>query len=1326
MISRYSVKKPMTIFVAVILVIILGVISFTNMTTDLLPSMDLPYVVVVTAYPGASPEKVELSVTKPIEQAVATTGGLKEITSVSQENSSMVLMEFVQGTDLDGVLIELSGYLDAIEGSFDENVSTPTVLKINPDMMPVMVASVDMEGKDIAEISKLVSEELLPALQRTDGVASITSMGVVEESLEIRMDQDKINALNQRVLAAVDGQLADAESEIANAQKELDEGREKLKSESAVQSGKLAEATNQLADAKLTLKIGLTTVTSAKAELAKTLPQLKTQEEELTALIAGVENLDNINQGIAGYEQGIAAQDAQITPLKTKLEGQYTQRKSLQEQIAALEGVSGSENELQNLKEQLAALNTDISTNETTLTGLEGKRAGLISQKQELEKTKAGIESALSAMGNPSLDELKMDLTELQAGIKTMEQSQRDLETQESELNAGLAKVETQEKQLEQGKITYSEAMATASANIAVGESAIKNAQEQFEAAKEAAYEKADLEGVITQQMIAQVLAAQNFSMPAGYLEEDGADYIVKVGDQFTSEQQLKDLVLFDTGEDVVGKIYLRDVAEVVFADNSEDIYAKVNGNDGILLMMNKQSIASTTEVSDSINKTIERLEKQYPGLRITALQDQGVYIGIVTDSVMENLLYGGALAILILLLFLKDWRPTTIIAISIPFSLMFAVVMMYFAGVTLNIISLSGLALGVGMLVDNSIVVIENIYRQRSLGVPVHKASVVGARQVAGAIAASTLTTVCVFLPIVFTDGISREIFQDMGLTITFSLVASLIVALTLVPAMASKMFDHVSQRKHSFFDKMRDAYGRSLAWTLKHKAYILILSAALLVICGVYTVSMGMGLFPPMEGNQISASISVPREATAQEAQELGAVAMERIMEVPEVEIVGAMQGGMSMMGGSGGSGNDISMYLVLKEDRNRTNSQVKQEILEKTADLDCEIEVSTQTMDISMLTGSGISVVIRGSDMETLRSLATQTADLLRQTEGTVDISDGQEETSKEIRVVVDKNKAMEYGLTTAQIYQKIALALQDATEATTLSLTDADYPVVIVADEHAALTRRDLETYEFEVTVGEEEKTVRLNEFAEIEEADSLSSIHRQDQSRVITVSAAIDEQHNISLVSREFEKKLVGLDVPDGYTVELEGENESINDAMGDLVFMVLAAIVLIYLIMVAQFQSLLSPFIILTTIPLAFTGGLLALMIAGMELSIVAMLGFLILAGIIVNNGIVLVDYVNTLRLNGMERREALVTAGKTRLRPILMTALTTILGLSTLALGVGAGADMVQPMAVVTVGGLIYATLLTLYVVPALYDIMNKRPPKKIEIDTEKGEDVV
>ena len=831
---------------------------------------------------------------------------------------------------------------------------------------------------------------------------------------------------------------------------------------------------------------------------------------------------------------------------------------------------------------------------------------------------------------------------------------------------------------------------------------------EEIDQAREDALESADVNNMITPEMVGNIIMAQNFAMPAGYMGEE--EQVVKVSGQFNSINALENSVIFTL--DSTGDILVSDVADVKLVSNAGNSYAKVNGNDAVVLSFQKQSTASTTDVTKNIITAGESMSREYEGLRVTALMDQGENINVIIDSVWQNLLIGGVMAILILMFFLKDYRPTLIIALSIPISLMFAITLMYFSNVSLNIISLSGLALGVGMLVDNSVVVMENIYRMKNNGETAYMAAIKGSKQVGGALFAATLTTVSVFLPIVFTQGLTRQLFTDMGLTIAYSLLASLFVALTLVPTLASTMLTGNNTEKQGWFTRLTKAYGRLLYYTLKHKILVLILAIALLGL-SIYGITViGLSFMPEMESAQMSATLEMPPDTEKQDLYTVGDQIMEKMLEIDEISSVGVMGGDSSgMLGFSGG---DLTFYILLQEERTMSNAEVAEEIYRLTGDMTkVELNVSTSDMDMSMLGGSGIQLVVKGNSLDQLYETSAELTEIIAAVEGIAAVSSGVEEGGTETRIEVDKDAAMREGLTVVQVFQEVASALSLETRSTTLRADNGDYPVIVVSPEEEKINRTDLNSFAIKVTGRDgTENEVMLGDIAIISEGYSPSSISRENQSRYITLSAELESGYNVGLISRDIESAIAGYTAPGDISVEMAGETELIQGAISDMTLMIVLAIIFIYLIMVAQFQSLRSPFIIIFTMPLAFTGGLLLLWATGIELSLPAMLGFLVLAGIVVNNGIVFVDYVNKLQGAGKSRERALVEAGMTRLRPILMTTITTVLAMAPIALGLGSGSEATQPMAVVAVGGLTYATLLTILVVPVIYDLANRKTP--------------
>ena len=1393
MFAKMSVQKPYTVAVGIILVLVLGAISFMNMTTDLLPSMNLPYIVVYTTYVGASPEEVEDQVTRPLEAAMATVGDLKNITSTSADNVSTITLEFNNGASMDTAMLELNAKIDTVAPSFPDGVGTPTMVKINPDMLPVIVAAVDMEGSDIIQLSEYVDSTLLGELEGIDGVASVSASGLIEEEITVSIQQELVDQVNSIILKEIDEELYEVEQQLIDGERQLNAAKSRLAKEgkaglqqidealAQIQQGQtqMPQMTAQLQQQKLQLQQQLQETQAALPQLEAALAamgqvsmgdQERQMLEQLQERLAQLnqekdqaqQRLDQVNGQLAGTTPTPApTATPQPTPGPTE-KPRTTPRPNQQQEdaLAALVGKATPTPAPTQAPTQApaptAAAVGDIPQEEESARWLGGVAyaaenpediQALEAEKARLEAQIAQLEGEIRQIEQSSAYQSLIQLSQAAAQKEELERQLAQAQAAIPQLEAGIAQLEEAAAKLEQGIVpggyiqgieedtdlaqaeqTLIQTREEVSAQLRKAEDQIEAAQKElgegrkeFEEEREKAFEEADLDGVITVTMIGQIIGAQNLSMPAGYLTEAGQDYLVRVGEEFQSVEELADTILFTLDLDSLKEVRLKDVAQVGITNNADTVYAKVNGNDGIMLSFQKQATYSTAQVADNILAKFEELHGRVTGLRFTPLLDQGVYIDMVIDSVLSNLMSGAVLAVLVLLLFLGDYRPTLIIALSIPTSVVVAFVVMYFTGITLNVMSLAGLALGVGMLVDNSIVVLENIYRLHNERVPILRACVTGTTQMGGAIFSSTLTTVCVFLPLVFITGIARELFTDMGLTITYSLMASLVVAMTVVPVLAAKVLRRQKPRKHRLFGAFLRGYDKVLASVLKFKLPVLVLTVALLAYSLNYAASMGTAFIPEVDSTQMTATLNTPLDATFEEKTALADQVLQELLQVEEVETIGVFDSGGAMSTITTAGAGSISYYIQLKEDKARRNTDIALEIQDRMREMGVDLSVKTNNMDITTLYGSGISVEVRGPELDQLRAYATDIAQKLAQIEGTVDVSDGQEETVPEVTLTVDKEKAIANNLTVAQIYQYVAMLVSDGVEVSTMTADGKSYAVMAVDNENLNLTREELadKTIEVEKTDGTIIQ-VRLGDVCDISETLSLSSINRAQQQYVVAASCGVDEDHNVGLINREVEELAASYPLEEGYSITITGEGDTIASTLGDLITMIALAVVLIYLIMVAQFQSFLMPFIVLFTIPLAITGGLLVLIFTGIELSMVAMLGFLILAGVIVNNGIVFVETVNQLREEGMEKRQALRQAGQLRMRPILMTALTTILGMSTMALGTGMGAELMQPLALVTIGGLTYGTLLTLFVVPALYDMFTRKTytVRKIEQD--------
>ena len=1327
--SKFSVKKPLTVFVAVIAVLVLGVVAYFKMTPDLLPNMDFPYVVIVTAYPGATPEKVEAEVSKPMEQAMSTLEHIKEVSSTSSENVSMVMLEFEEAVNMDTIGVDIQQQIVTLSGSWDDMVATPYVLKINPSMLPVQVAALSMEGKDTIQLTEFLNDTLLNKLEGIPGVARITATGMIQQELHVILDQELIDKANEKVADAINKKLDEAAEELQTQKEELESSKKELENgQSQLSSGadaivqgenKLRQEKNKLLAAQQELIAGKAALESAyetMKPLYDTATELEAAQSQAQQKLDDLLSLQNMGLEIADARIRIEALKAEIALLESQVDPEDPTADPEKQQ------------ELLEKKAQLIQLEAELATNEAAY------NAGLLANgvtEESLAETIATAQVTLYAardaltVMDKLLESQNLDRSQLGAAVQEMETQITQLEEAQKQLEQGLLTIEDAEVMLEEQKLKGLVQMSSAAGQLAAGASSLEMALTQIESgfdtleqSREDALEQADLNNIITMDMVSQILMAQNFAMPAGYVEEDGVNYMVSIGDEITELEVLQDLLLFDMGMDGVDPIYLKDVAVVVLTDNRDETYAKLDGADGVMLSFEKQSTYATAETTKNINARFRELEEEYEGLKFVSLMDQGDYIYMVVESILKNLFLGAVFSVLILFLFLRDLRPTFITLCSIPISVIFAIVLMYFSGVSLNMISLSGLAIAVGMLVDNSVVVIENIYRLRAKGANVIQAAVSGAGQVVGAVTASTLTTVCVFVPIVFVEGLTKQLFTDLALTMTYALMASLIISLTLVPAMATGMLKKDRPVKETRFGgAMMKAYRKSVAWSLRFKPVVLVLAAGLLVVSGWLSLKKGFIFMPTMDSPMVTVSVTMPENADMEQASALADDLLGRIAEVDGVETVGAMmEANTGLTAGLSTTDFNVTIYITLESDT-MSGSVVAKQIEDRCADMECTVSATSAMMDMTMLTGAGVSVNVYADDMETLKNAAVQTGELLERLEGVASVTNGLEDAAPALHVAIDRNEAMKNGLTVAQVYMELAAGLTADGTVASLKLDGISTDVIIEKPEGAVLNAQELRDYVFEVTDREgETKEVPLSEFAKVEETTSLSTISRINQRRYLTVNAILEEGYNVTLLTQRAEDIMKQADLGKGVSYEFTGENEMIMEAIEQLALMLLIGLLLVYLIMVAQFQSLKSPFIVMFTIPLAFTGGFAALLLCGMEVSVIALIGFIMLMGVIVNNGIVLVEYINQLRLSGTERREAIIEAGLTRIRPILMTTLTTALGQLVMAVSKDAGSIMMRPIAVVSIGGLLYGTLMTLYVIPCIYDMMNKKELRKID----------
>lgn len=1297
---KFSVKKPFTVLVGVIIAVVIGIVSLFKMPLDLLPEINLPYLLVITTYPGASPEKVEEDVCKPMESALGTVTGVENVYGICNENYAMVELEFQDGTNLDSAMVKVTSALNTLQSSLPEDCGTPSVIEIGTDLMASEYLAVSMEGMSIEELTQFVKDEITPTYERQEGVASVSELGLVEKSIQVELNEEKVRVLNDKILASLDSSFADALEQLDDAKEQLNDSTKTLQES----KDKLIDSQADLNESKQDLIDGQAELNTKKGELAQSEIDLE-------------ESKDEINDGIESLKKGREEAYNQLAELSLKMD-------EAAQQIASLEAaISQKEIEYNTALADPNTSQTELDVKQAELTQL---RASLATIEENYKATEKAKLEASSKMG--SMDaQLSIAKTQLESADEQIASGQKSIDDAQEQIDDGWESLADGQKQIDDGW----EDLADGQKQLSDGWEDYYDGVKTYEKQRAEAEKKANADDLLKLETLAQLIYAQNFEMPAGYVDDElDNSWLIKVGQNYEEVDELGDIVLCNIH--YVGDVKLGDVADITVIDNSEDSYVRLDGEQGIMLSIFKSSTAGTNEVTKVLNETSEKLMEKYPGLNVMVMMDQGEYIDIIVKSVLNSMLIGALLAIIVLALFLRDVKPTIVVAISIPLSVLAALICMYFSKISLNMLSLSGLALGIGMLVDNSIVVMENIYRLRARGIEAPRAAVQGTKQVAGAIISSTLTTVCVFMPMVYSTGLVRELMIPMCMTIVFCLMASLFVAMTVVPAASSTLLRNAKPKNHMWFDKIQDAYGRALAVCLKHKWAPILTAVGLLIFTGFLVIRMGIVVMPDMTMNQIEATIEYPDDYDREKCYELTDEALERLLTVEGLGSIGILGGDeTTIIANDAGAANFNFRHMSLMartEDENAGSEEIKKilsDMEEAVADMGIDFKISTASSEMdSMMGGSGLSINVSGSDLDELTRISEDLMNIIDSVEGYSDISNGSEDADKVLHLVIDKNKAMSMGLSVAQIYSELADKIDNTADSVTVTMDNIDMMIKVV-DNIDPLTRENILDYTFTVDAYDEDddqitEDHKLSEFATVEINDGISTINRLNQTRYITITASVDEGYNITLLTRELMPMLEAYDMPDGYRLDLGGEYDSVMSMLSQMLLVAGLGLLLIYLVMVAQFQSLLSPFIVLFTIPLAFTGGFLALWLTGSNLSIIGIMGFIVLMGTVVNNGIVFVDYTNQLRIGGMDRHEALIATGKTRMRPILMTALTTILAECKLIFGDDMGAQLGGGMALVIAGGLMYATLMTLFIIPVMYDILFKRQPTNVDIGSE------
>ena len=1291
--GKFSVKKPFTVLVAVIMVLMLGFVSISNMQTNLLPDVNTPYLMVVTVYPGASPERVESEVSDVMENALGTVAGVESITATSAENYSLLLMHFAEGTDMNSALVKVSNKVDQTTSSLPSSCLSPSIIEYSLNMNAFMTVAVSREGSDVYDLSDFVSDTLVPYVERKGGVSSVSANGLIEKMVQVQLSQEKVDAINERLLEVIDAQLADARAQLDAAEAQIEAGR--------------AEYNRQFKNFNKT--VSNTVMQQYSGEVGNAVETVRKQAQAL---------LDSVNQLIAVVQEP----EIQQALIDVRDGLQRVMDKFNETGMKDIDSLIEIVAELREITDKLTTALQQLQERLNTETGTEGSTATDLVDDLQVQQSLSTVYNTLNDVIK-AMDDVPGLMSTFSDALGTYSQQQLEAYMQFTEAREMLNEYE---KQLETAKQTY-------------------------EDAKEKAMASSDVSKMLDIDTLAQLIYAQNFSMPAGYVKDSsGKSWLLKVGEEYDSIDDISGALLLHV--DGFGDVRLSDVADVEVIDNAEASFTRLNGERAAVLKIYKGSSSSASTVSDNCLSAFKELEAQYDGLHVVVLSNQGNYITIIVKSILSSMIIGAVLAIIVLALFLRDVKPTLVVGFSIPLSVLFAVVLMYFTGMDLNVMTLAGLSLGIGMLVDNSIVVIENIYRLRSRGVPAARAAVQGTKQVGMSIVASTLTSVCVFLPVVFSSSLVKSLMQPMSLCIGYCLMASLLVAVTVVPAAASTVLKKAEPKQLKWFDKIQNKYAKSLEWCFQHRALPLVAAVALLVFCGWRVVSMGVELLPTITSNEAIVTLTTTKDLSKEDSYAIAEKAIDAMLNVDNVEEVGittdtrvagmdvgqlGLPSAITDLLKAANSYGTCQVNVMLNESLSSTQIETARQALE---DALSGIEDCTATVEISGMQeltsqlASGLSVKIYGADPDTMTQLSEKVVEIVNDTEGFANATNGLGSGDATINLQIDRDKVRSYGLTVAQVYQQIAAKLTTTTTAQTPVSVDGRTMSVEISDNLDPVTKENMMDITFETSVMSADGTTttgtcKLSDIATWVTGSAPNSITSQNQTQYVTVTANTLDGYNTTVQARELEKKLDAFalsdEMPEGCSFSMGGESDSVNYMVKEMVQWMGLALPFVYLVMVAQFQSLLSPFIVLFTVPLAFTGGLLGLLLTGQQLTMISLMGFIVLMGTVVNNGIVFVDYTNQLRMGGMERRAALIATGKTRMRPILMTTLTTVLAMLQLVFSNDMASQLMSGMAIVIICGLTYATIMTLYVVPLLYDLLFKKPPLNIDVGSDDLDDI-
>lgn len=812
---------------------------------------------------------------------------------------------------------------------------------------------------------------------------------------------------------------------------------------------------------------------------------------------------------------------------------------------------------------------------------------------------------------------------------------------------------------------------------------------------------------------VKSILSNSNKTFPYGTITEGENKITLRGMDQLKTLEDIKQIQIpTNKGQSV----RLDEVCDIIYGSkDKEDIY-RYNGKESLVIDVNKQQDANTLKVMEDVKKAVAELNKSNSQYNITIVNDSSEYIKTSIENVLAEIFTAAIISFLIILIFLKNIRASLVVASSIPISIIGAIAVLYFTGETINIVTLSSLVISVGIVVDNSIVVIENIFKYKNNEkLSNEEATYHGTRTVSSAIIGSTLTIICVFLPILFTEGLTKIMFGALAKTIISSLAISLIAAITIVPSIFNKLSggkgaSKMKEKPSPIFDKISEGYKNLIDTSLKHKKLVVFLSTALFAVSIFGATFIGMDFMPASDKGKLSISITLPEGLDLKPSDYYVAMAEEKISDIPEIKtvITSLISSGTSV---SNGNKATVNVELVPKEERKLSTAKVQEEIIQRMATVpDCKIAV---TMDSGFggggSSGSDLSLTVKGADLDTLDVLANQIKEKLGDINGLRNIETSIADTTQEAQFKIDKQKANKYGVNTGSIGSLLNTAIGSNT-VTTAKINDYDVDVYLKFKNDSINNIEDIKQIKVLNNKGEE---IPLGNIVDIKMANGLKKISRNDGDYAISINASL-KGIDTGTASNKAMEVVNQLNLPKDYEVSFGGNTQNMNESMGGLVSAVLIAIVLVYMVMVAQFESFSKPLIIMTCIPFAFVGVVAALLITRISLSIVGMLGVVLLIGIVVNHGIVMIDYIEQLRKSMKAPLEEVVAKGAAiRLRPVLMTVLTAALGMVPTALALSEGGEMMQPLAVVIIGGLIMSTLVTLVLIPVIYIIFDNLEKK-------------